>query len=78
MPKTFKMVKTAALRDAQHMKSLSKGNNASAYAVWLRLTMLQIHLYQYWTVAETQLKRRSAPRPSMSTMCRQSVRPNYY
>ena len=35
----------------------------SAYAVGLRLTMLQIYLYQYWTVAETQKKGRSAPRP---------------
>ena len=43
--------------------SLSKVNNASAYAVGLRLTMLQIYLYQYWTVAETQKKGRSAPRP---------------
>ena len=43
--------------------SLSKVNNASAYAVRLRLTMLQIYLYQYWTVAETQKKGISAPRP---------------
>ena len=42
---------------------MSKGNNASAYVIGLRLTMLQTHLYQYWTVAETQLIRRSAPRP---------------
>ena len=34
-----------------------------SYAVGLRLTMLQIYLYQYWTVAETQKKGRSAPRP---------------
>ena len=27
------------------------------------MTMLQIYLYQYWTVAETQKKGRSAPRP---------------
>ena len=45
------------------MMSLSKVNNASEYAVLLRLTMLQIYLYQYWTVAETQKKERSAPRP---------------
>jgi hypothetical protein len=35
----------------------------SAYTVGLHLTMLQIYLYQYWTVAETQKKGRSAPRP---------------
>ena len=44
--------------DAQHI-SLSMVNNASAYAVGFRLTMLQI----YWTVAETQKKGRSALRP---------------
>ena len=36
----------------------------------------QMHLYQYWTVVETQLKRRSAPRPCLSTKCWQ--RSNYY
>ena len=41
---------------------MSKGNTASAYTEKLRLTMLQINLYQYWTVTGTQLKRRSAPR----------------
>ena len=32
--------------------SLSYVNNASAYAIGLRLLMLQIYLHQYWTVAE--------------------------
>ena len=36
---------TATLCDTPHIKSLSKGNNASAYAtVGLRLTILQIQL----------------------------------
>ena len=34
-----------------------------AYVVRLHLTMRQIQ--QYWTVAETHLKRRSAPRPGI-------------
>ena len=52
-----------SVHDHNHIRSLSQVNNASAYAVGLRLTMLQIYLYQYWTVAETQKKGRSAPRP---------------
>ena len=47
------MVLTASLCDAPYLMSLSQVNNVSAYAVWLRLTMLQIYLYQYWTMAET-------------------------
>ena len=57
------MVLTASQCEAPHIMSMSQVNNASAYAVGLRLTMLQIYLYQYWTVAETQKKGRSAPRP---------------
>ena len=39
-------------------------NKKKAYVVGLRSTMLQIfYLYQYWTVAETQKKGRSTPRP---------------
>ena len=48
------MVLTASLCDTPHIMSLSYVNNASAFAVGLRLTMLQIYLYKYWTVAETQ------------------------
>ena len=46
---SHKRILTANLCDAPHIKSLSKGNNASAYikAKGLRLTMLQLHLYQY-------------------------------
>ena len=51
------MVLTASQCDAPHIMSLSY--NASAYAAGLRLTMLHIYLYQYWTVAETQKKGRS-------------------
>ena len=60
---SHKRVLTANLCDAPHIDSLIKGNNASAYieAKGLRLTMLQFHLYQYWTVAETQLTRKSVP-----------------
>ena len=36
--------------------SLSYVNNASTYAIGLRLTMLQTYLYQYWHVAKTQKK----------------------
>ena len=54
--------------------SLSLVNIASAYDVVLRLTILQIYLYQYWTVAETQKKGRSAPLQCTVYMCR----PNYY
>ena len=50
--KAFKMVLTATFCDDQHIKSLGKGNNASVYAAGLRLTMLQFHLFQSWTVAE--------------------------
>ena len=57
------MVLTASQCDAPHKMSLSKVNNASAYAVGLRMTMLQIYLYQYWTMAETQKKGGSDPRP---------------
>ena len=57
------MVLTASQFDAPHIMSLSQVNNASAYAVGLRLTTLQIYQYKYWTVAETQKKGRSAPRP---------------
>ena len=46
----------------------------SAYAVGLRLTMLQIYLYQYWTVAKTQKKGRLAPQPCTVYMCQ----PNYF
>ena len=46
--------------DAPHIKSMRKGNNVSESVVGLRLTMLQIYLYQYWTVAETQLKKKLA------------------
>ena len=45
--KTVQMVITATLCNSQHLKSLSKGNNASAYVKGLRMTMLQIHLYKY-------------------------------
>ena len=38
--------------------SFSKVDNMSAYAIGLRLTMLQIYLYQYWTRNETQKKGR--------------------
>ena len=33
-------------------------------AIGLRLTMMQIYLYQYWTVAKKKKKGRSAPRPN--------------
>ena len=69
MPKTLEMVLTAFLCDAPHIMSLSLVNNASAYAVGLRRTMLQIYLYQYLTVAELQKKGRSAPRPCTVYMC---------
>ena len=35
---------------------MSKGNNARTYAVGLRLTMLQIYLYQYWTTVKLNQK----------------------
>ena len=63
LPKTLNMVLTASQCDAPHIMSLSQVNNASVYAVGLRLTMLQIYLYKYQTVAKTQKKKRSAPRP---------------
>ena len=67
--KTLKMVLTASLCNALHMNEFELGIyaiikiniclfiNASAYAVGLRLTMLQNYLYLYWTVAETQKER---------------------
>ena len=52
-PKTLKMVLTASLCDAPNIKSLSKVNNVSTYAVvGLPLTILKIYDYQYWTMAE--------------------------
>ena len=33
-----------------HMKSMNKGNKSSAYVEGLRLTILQIHMYQYLKV----------------------------
>jgi hypothetical protein len=54
-PKTLKMVLTASLCDAPNIKSLSKVNNVSTYAVvGLPLTILKIYHYQYWTMAEMQ------------------------
>ena len=50
------MVLTASLCDAPNVNEFEV-NNASAYAVGFHLTMLQIYLYQYWTVAETQKER---------------------
>ena len=48
------MVLTASLCDAPHINEFELGKKkASANAVGFRLTMLQIYLYQYWTVAET-------------------------
>ena len=63
--------KNGNLCDAPNIKILSKENKASAYVLGMRLTMLQIHLYQSWTMADMQLKKRWAPRPCLSTMCRQ-------
>ena len=58
------MILTATLCDFSHIKSLSKVNNMSAQCMsWLRLTMQQIHLYQYWNVVEKKLKKRLAPLP---------------
>jgi hypothetical protein len=58
------MVLTASLCDVLHMDEFELGKlRKCIYAVGLRLTMLQIYLYQYWTVAEMQKKGRSAPRP---------------
>ena len=54
--KDLKILLTATQCDAHYIKS--KENNTSAYAVGLRLTMLEIHWYQYQTVAEMALKRR--------------------
>ena len=71
------MVLTASQCDAPHIMSLSLVNNASAYAVGLLLTMLQIYLYQYWTVAETQKKGRSAPRPSVDLIIINYITINY-
>ena len=51
------MVLTTSLCDVPHINEFELGNNASAYAVGLRLTMLHIYMYQYWTVAETQKER---------------------
>ena len=51
-----------------HIKmSLSKVYNASAYAVGLRLTILHVYLYQYWTVAETH-EEREIGSPTMYTV----------
>ena len=47
--KNLKMV-TATLCDASHINSSSKRNNTSAYVIMLRLTIVQIHLYQFWTL----------------------------
>ena len=43
--------------------SLSYVNNASTYAIGLRLTILQTYLCQYWYVANIQKKGGSDPRP---------------
>ena len=40
----------------------------SAYAVGLRLIMLQIYLYQYWTWPKRQEEGRTAPRPCNCTV----------
>ena len=41
--------------EALHLKRLSKENNTCSYAVRLRLIMLQIYLFQYWTTGKMQL-----------------------
>ena len=40
-----------------------------AYAVVLRLNMLQIYLYQYWTVAETQKEMEIGSLPIYTLQC---------
>ena len=56
------MVPTASLNDAPLINEFELGKKTeSAYAVGLRLTMMQIFLYQYWTLAKRR-NGRSVPR----------------
>ena len=65
------MLLTSSLCDAPHINEFELG--LSADAVGLRLTILQVYLYQYWTEAEPHKKGRPAPLPCTVYMCR----PNY-